>query len=176
MQFSGGVGYNARGGMYGVAGRVCPVYHGIWSYASLLEYTIREDGSRNRSAVRRRARGEGKMERRMCLLARGDKRTGAIYGSRHNRFHLLRRHRNRIKMQLLPSRFTATLRASLLVSTLPLLSSRRNYLMAAIHPPATPVWPGIERTYNHRFPPFLKLDHVSARRSSSRKFPPLLSA
>lgn len=25
--------------MYGVAG--APVYHGIWSYASLLEYTIR---------------------------------------------------------------------------------------------------------------------------------------
>lgn len=127
------------------------MYHGIWSYASLLEYTIRrcEDGSRNRSAARRRARGVEKMERRMCLLARGNKRTGAIYGSRHNRFHLLRRHRNRIKMQLLPSRFTATLRASLLVSTLPLLSSRRNYLMAAIHL-ATPVWPGIGRTYNHR--------------------------
>lgn len=38
--------------MYGVAG---PVYHGIWSYASLLEYKL--DGTEIELALRSRRRG-----------------------------------------------------------------------------------------------------------------------
>ena len=114
----------------------------------------------------------------MCLLARGDKRTGAIYGSRHNRFHLLRRHRNRIKMQPPTKSFHRNLTS--LAARCTRSSSPRGgtALWPAFNPLATPVWPGIDRTTYIPPPtilpsPFLKLDHVSALprgSSSSRKF------
>lgn len=75
------------------------VYHGIWSYASLLEYTSRmapeiELALRSRHEESKRWKNRG--WRRGLVFARaagGETKGRGNIRSRHNRFHLLRRHR-----------------------------------------------------------------------------------
>lgn len=146
--------------MYGVAGPAVSRRLVVCQFTRVYE----SDGTRNRTgfevAATKRAK-DGKTVRgwaRVFARAwRGDKRTGNIR-SRHNRFHLLRRHTARLDKNATPTKsFRRNLTSLAARST---RSSSRSYLMAAI-----PLAPG-----NPRLAPDPPCHHRTTRFSPLRCF------